>query len=532
MSYQESKNKIGIKFTSPQKPINEKTNKTESVSKGNSIPDKVYQNSIENLNNMSELRKNLKNGDYCEDFKKGLLVFQEENEEISELYANEKNINRIIQEDSEWKLNNDLFEERALKILSDVYGLKEYNLYPYFDVGYSKTKKSNVIKIYFDQIELNVENEENTFSALYLSERDTYMFKFLKMPMILHKYNEDFYSLTVITKDFKNSIDFEFRKGDNNERITTTSFIFAEINEDIMETKNIIKELKNKKDSTDDKTKKDIFDKKIESYKKILESKEKIYSKKNIENELAKKRNELIILEENAKLKEIDDKEEEEIKKEEEDKGKKEEEAKIIELKEEIKNYENSLKKIILKIEQKDKEIDGLYFTSKKIILKNTIGDVLTIPEKSAIIVEVKNMKKYKTIVENIRSKKKLMNTLGINTELLYFVGILRGININQEQKEKINKTIFKDLNMKNMIIIYPEKLNFLNVPLIEVKNGVKEGPKSDINLYEIINELKNDIINELKNELKNDVTELKGILTGQINELRKDVNLLKEKIK
>lgn len=124
------------------------------------------------------------------------------------------------------------------------------------------------------------------------------------------------------------------------------------------------------------------------------------------------------------------------------------------------------------------------------------------------------------------------MNTLGINTELLYFVGILRGININQEQKEKINKTIFKDLNMKNMIIIYPEKLNFLNAPLIEVKNGVKEGPKSDINLYEIINEFKNDIINELKNELKNDVTELKGILTGQINELRKDVNLLKEKIK
>lgn len=70
MSYQESKNKIGIKFTSPQKPINEKTNKTKSVSKGNSIPDKVYQNSIENLNNMIELRKNLKNGDYCEDFKK------------------------------------------------------------------------------------------------------------------------------------------------------------------------------------------------------------------------------------------------------------------------------------------------------------------------------------------------------------------------------------------------------------------------------------------------------------------------------
>ena len=32
--------------------------------------------------------------------------------------------------------------------------------------------------------------------------------------------------------------------------------------------------------------------------------------------------------------------------------------------------------------------------------------------------------------------------------------------------------------------------------------------------------------------ELKNDMIELKGILTGQINELRKDANLLKEKIK
>ena len=78
------------------------------------------------------------------------------------------------------------------------------------------------------------------------------------------------------------------------------------------------------------------------------------------------------------------------------------------------------------------------------------------------------------------------------------------------------------------MIIIYPEKLNFLNVPLIEVKKVVKEQPKSNIDLYEIIKDLKNEIINEIKN----DITELKGTLTGQINELRKYVNLLKEKIK
>ena len=60
--------------------------------------------------------------------------------------------------------------------------------------------------------------------------------------------------------------------------------------------------------------------------------------------------------------------------KEEEEKGKEnrnkeeEEKEKVIKLKEEIDNYEKSIKKITLKIEQKNKEIDGLFFYSKKII--------------------------------------------------------------------------------------------------------------------------------------------------------------------
>ena len=43
---------------------------------------------------------------------------------------------------------------------------------------------------------------------------------------------------------------------------------------------------------------------------------------------------------------------------------------------------------------------------------------MLKIPEKRAIIVEAKNMKKYKAKFENIRNKKKLMNTLKFKMEL------------------------------------------------------------------------------------------------------------------
>ena len=181
---------------------------------------------------------------------------------------------------------------------------------------------------------------------------------------------------------------------------------------------------------------------------------------------------------------------------------------------EDIKNYEQFLRKITFKFEQKDREIDGLFFTSKEIILQNTIGDILKIPQKRAIIVEVKNIKKYKTMVENIRIKKKLMNTLGFKTEDLFFIGILRGIDVDNDKKKEINNKYFKDLNMQNMIIIYPEKFNFLNVPLIEVKNEVKEKPKEDkpkenANLYDMI-----------------------AKLIQQVNDLQNNFNSIQEKIK
>ena len=603
MSYEGSKTNTNKRSTPSQKTTSKKDNKSKNMSKGKSISDIVCKNSAQNLNNMIELKNNLKKNNYANDLQNNISEFEKKNEEISKLYADEKNVKNLIDKGDNWKLNNDLFEERTLEILSDVYELKDYNLYPYFDVGFSKTKKSNVIKVYFNKIDLSVEKEETTFSALFLEDIDTYMFQFLEMPMIFHKNDGNYFTLTVISKDFKNSVDFDFKKGDTNEKVTTTSFTFAELSDDLIEIKNKIKELKNEKDSSNDKDKKESNDKKLESYQKILKLKENIYSQTNIEMELDKKRNELSILEERETIREIEDKEEklkkkeeeekrkneeeekrrkeedekrkkeeedknkegeekrkkevkedkkkedeekrkreqkakekkedeekrkkeeeEKIKKEEEEKRnkeqkakeKKEDEEKKIKIMEDIHNYEKLLKKITFRIEQIDKEIDGLFFTSKEIILENTIGDKLKIPQEKAIIVEVKNINKYKTMVENIRIKKKLMSTLGFKTEDLFFVGILRGIDVDEKKKKEINDKYYKELNMQNMIVIYAEKFNFLNVPLIQVKNEKKEKPKEDANLYSMFLDLKRMLINQ----------------SNDINELKKDVNLLKEKIK
>ena len=432
-------------------------------------------NNLEKLENFISLEENLKEKPCWNEFKNAYDKLMKENNEITELYENEKKINEVIDEDNTLKINNDVFKARVLRIFSDSYNLKKYNLYPYFETAYSINKKSNSLKIDFNEVEFLVEDEKEPFSIIFLDDRDTYMTCFKEMPILFQKVGEEFNSVSLISEDFKYCIDFELTKRGNGYE---TSFIFAEINRDLLETKNKIKELKNAEDSMQNEEEKNRLKKILESYGKILDSQTKLYSKKNIENELEKKKEELIVLEEKIKIKELN------IKKN----GKEEEEdkQKICKIKEEINKYEKSLKKITIKIQRHDKEFDGLFYSQEKIKLKNTIGDELIIPAQSPIIVEVKNINRYKTIIENIANKKNLLNSLGFNTHYFYFVGIIRGIDVNKESKEQINK-IFDALNFKNIIVIYPEKLQFLNTPLIEIKMGISSEEKGNNNILNVV---------------------------------------------
>jgi hypothetical protein len=368
------------------------SDKSEKEKYRKPLSGQTYDNALNNLQNLLELEKDLKNKPCYNEYNRFLDQFKGENTKILELYENEDKVNNA--DDNKLKLNDDIFEQRVIKILSDTYKLKEYNSYPYFDVEYSKKKNSNVIKIYFNKVEINVEDQKDSFDIIYLDNRDTFMTKFQEIPIIFQKYDGKFDTMTVISKDYQYSIDFEIIK---NGEIFESSFIFAEINNDLMEAKNKIKELNNKKDSTQIEKEKEDINKQLESYKNILNSKKKLYSKENIINEIENKRNELIILEENCKLK---------------GKTEKEDEEKIRKMKEEIDKYENSLKKIIIRIKRLDQELDGLFFNTEDINLKNTIGDELKIPAKSPIIVEVKNITKYKTIIENIREIQNSFNSV------------------------------------------------------------------------------------------------------------------------
>ena len=52
---------------------------------------------------------------------------------------------------------------------------------------------------------------------------------------------------------------------------------------------------------------------------------------------------------------------------------------------------------------------------------------------------------------------------------IYFFLGILREIIINEEDKKTINKNI-KDFNFTNTIIIYPQNSKLLGVSLIKEK--------------------------------------------------------------
>ena len=57
------------------------------------------------------------------------------------------------------------------------------------------------------------------------------------------------------------------------------------------------------------------------------------------------------------------------------------------------------------------------------------------------------------------------MYSIGFPPEKLFFVGILRSLDEEKRAKGKI-----KGLKSSNMIIIYPDELTFLGVPLFEEK--------------------------------------------------------------
>ena len=196
---------------------------------------------------------------------------------------------------------------------------------------------------------------------------------------------------------------------------------------------------------------------------------------------------------------------------------------------EEITSLEKLLKVLTIEIEKKNQEFDGFFFSTKEIKLENTIGDNLTIPAKKPIIVETKNIFNYKTIIDNIKDKKRLLTALNLDPEKFHFVGIIRGILIDENRKKAINGKI-QNFKFENVIVIYPDKeLNFLGSPLIELKKEKESQREKKVEESQEKKESNNFVY--LLKEMQNQIVEFKNKVTEELNNLRADVNKLKEDV-
>ena len=238
------------KKKSSKKDKNAKAN-SENVSIQSSLSFADNNKSMENINNIKKLKEDLEKRDDIGKFKSDLDKAVEENEKISELYKNQDNIiSKFKEKGNIIQLDDRIFEKKAVKILAGIYELKEYELYPYFNIGLSENKK--VIKIYYEKRDFTIydDNEKDKGikqTILFLDDRNTYMASYQNYPMLFQKYKNEFTFLTVISPNYNWYYDFKFIKSGKEYE---TSFTLCEINNDLIEAQNNINITKNKIDST------------------------------------------------------------------------------------------------------------------------------------------------------------------------------------------------------------------------------------------------------------------------------------------
>ena len=290
-----------------------------------------YISSKDNIDNLNELRNNLKGKNkYIDKYQNVLTNYELDNKNIKLCYENEENMNKylekkLIEKNDAFKLDNELFELQAKRIFSEVYELKEKILYPYFSVEYSQNKRANTIKIYYYKIEIKSGNN-NPICFSFPEIKDTFLINFEKKPIIIEKKGDNDFVMSVISKDFNHSIDFQFIKKDD---FFQTSLIHADISDELFQSEENVKETRNKIDSLNN-----------------IENKEE-ENKNNKIDEIHRRRDLINNNEENSKQKQINDKKtQENIQEDLMNINNKEDEKKIPEEKSEINNIKDKNREI------------------------------------------------------------------------------------------------------------------------------------------------------------------------------------------
>ena len=421
-----------------------------------------YISSKDNIDNLNELRNNLKGKNkYIDKYHNVLTNYELDNINIKLCYENEENMNKylekkLIEKNDAFKLDNELFELQAKRIFSEVYELKEKILYPYFSVEYSQNKRANTIKIYYYKIEIKSGNN-NPICFSFPEIKDTFLINFEEKPIIIEKKGDDDFVMSVISKDFNHSIDFQFIKKDD---FFQTSLIHADISDELFQSEENVKETRNKIDSLNN----------IETNKKL---------ENNIENKGEENKNNKIDVihrdrdlinnnEENSKQKQINDKKTQEN------------------IQEDLMNINN--KEDEKKIPEEKSEINNIKDKNREIFNNNNEKNSMDNNNTSEVNCEVKSEEKEIKEEEKL-DEKRGDNSIQKSSEIETLKKKLKIYEIKlKHTKEKYSvENITRKLNKKN------EELEILNLEM-EI-----DGNKDDLE--------------EKKNALKKEIGEYEKLL-------------------
>ena len=460
-----------------QKPTSKKTNEgSNNLSSKSSLYDVAAEENIENLTN------NLRGGSYEEEL---IQSFIKENKNISTLIE-KQNINEsdLIQTiENTTNFDDEIFEEKVIQIFAKSFNVDALNIYPFFEIVNSKKKHKKVTQLSYYKITCKKNDKISYYYFLY--NRNNYLIKFSDLIIILTKSQGILNNISILKNNYNSPREFLLKKeGQSYNLCFQYREIIPELVNYIRDIENLKSEINNSENIEEKENENNFNKKKIEVLEEIKKAYEKKYEEKEIIKRQEMKKEDLKIIENKIKYNNLIKANNEDLKNQ------------YSKVKNEIEDLDILLTKVFIKVEKIEKELDGFFISTKEILLSNTLGDKLNIPKEKPIIVEVKNNMNYQNIIDNIRRKKKIIKLLGLNDDLFYFVGILRDIKINEEQKNSINEG-FKNFNFNNTIILYPENSKLLGISLIKEKV-----------------EQNNDILSDIRKQLeqiKKDIKELKS---------------------
>ena len=184
--------------------------------------------------NMKKLKQDL---DLNKDsyISQAIVKFEKENKYFRDLIK----ADNILDENNfspDSNFNDEVFEEKMVKIFQDNFKLESLDYFPYFEVVYSKVRPKKVTQLSYFQVTCfpNKEKSKEYYKHSFWFNKEIFAFHFLESTMIFDK-SEKISNLFIITKDFDKYVKFKLNKG---EKYYDVTFKYKDIIGEVLKVNN------------------------------------------------------------------------------------------------------------------------------------------------------------------------------------------------------------------------------------------------------------------------------------------------------